>query len=110
MKTRIKQLRQEKHYTQEFLAGQIGANQTALSKIECGVSVPDAGLIVALSEIFQVSADYILYLSEHRASADALLKTNFYNLKKYEKYLFSLQKFSVNQRVSFQNFLDSMIL
>lgn len=110
MKTRIKQLRQEKHFTQEFLAGQIGANQAALSKIECGVSVPDAELIVSLAEIFQVSADYILYLSEHRDTVDDLLRTNFYNLKEYEKYIFTLQKFSARQKISFQNLMDSIIL
>ena len=58
MKTRIKQLRQEKNYTQEFLAVKVGANQTALSRIECGLSIPDADLIVRLSAAFHVSAAY----------------------------------------------------
>ena len=44
MKTRIKELRREKNYTQEALAAKVGVNQTALSRIECGLTIPDADL------------------------------------------------------------------
>ena len=50
MKTRIKELRQENNYTQEILAIKIGANQTTLSRIECGLTVPDADIIIKLSD------------------------------------------------------------
>lgn len=109
MRTRIKQLRQEKHYTQEYLASQIGTNQAALSKIECGISIPDAHLIITMSELFQVSSDYILYLSEHKASAEILLKTGLYNQKKYEEYFFIARQFSSSQRVYLRNFLKSVM-
>ena len=64
MKTRIKELRQEKKYTQELLALKAETNQTLLSRIECGLAVPDADLIVRLSTAFHVSADYILPKTE----------------------------------------------
>lgn len=66
MNTRIKQLRQEKRYTQESLALKVGVNQTTLSRIECGVTIPDAYLLVRLSDTFKVSIDYILGISNHR--------------------------------------------
>ena len=66
MKTRIKELRQEQHYTQELLALKVGTTQTTLSRIECDIVVPDAALLIRLSTIFNVSTDYILYLSNRR--------------------------------------------
>lgn len=66
MKTRIKELRMEQSYTQESLALKIGVTQTSLSRIECGISIPDADLLVRLSDTFEVSTDYILCLSDQR--------------------------------------------
>ena len=71
METRIKELRQEKKYTQESLAIKVGVNQTTLSRIECGIMIPDADLLVRLSDTFKVSIDYILGLSNHRLLAEA---------------------------------------
>ena len=70
MKTRIKELRLEKNLTQQTLAKYLGTNQTTLSKIECGLAIPDAMLLISLSNLFHVSTDYILCLSEERLSAD----------------------------------------
>lgn len=67
MNTRIKQLRQENNYTQELLASKLGMAQTTLSRIECGITVPDAYLLISLSNTFQVSIDYILGVSNHRS-------------------------------------------
>lgn len=108
MKTRIKQLRQEKNYTQESLAMKVGANQTALSRIECGLSIPDADLIVRLSDTFQVSADYILCLSDQRLSNCNASKTNADNRHRYQTQISLLQKLSPNQLIHLQHFLESI--
>lgn len=108
MKTRIKELRKEKHFTQTQLAELIGANQTMLSKIETGVSIPDAMLLIELSRLFQVSTDYILYLSNERMNADSLLEDNMYNLKKYQRLISIYQKMNNQQQGSFYNFLGTM--
>lgn len=92
MKTRIKELRQEKEFTQKFLAHQIGATQAALSKIERGTSIPDANLLIKLSDIFQVSTDYILCLSDYRDM----------------NYHPSLNKFNTDQFCHLLNFVDSI--
>lgn len=64
MKNRIKELRQENNYTQKLLALKVGIDQTTLSRIECGITIPDASLLVRLSDAFRVSIDYILCLSD----------------------------------------------
>ncbi len=108
MKTRIKQLRQEKNYTQEFLAVKVGANQTALSRIECGLSIPDADLIVRLSAAFHVSADYILCLSDQRLSENNTVKRNADARNGYQTQLSLLQRLTPNQRIHLQHFLESI--
>lgn len=107
MKTRIKELRQEKNYTQESLAGKVGANQTTLSRIECGLTIPDADLIVKLSSVFHVSADYILCLSDRRLIDNAEEK-NSGSPPWYQAQITLLQKLSPNQRAHLQHFLESI--
>ncbi len=108
MKTRIKELRLEKNLTQQTLAKHLGVNQTTLSKLECGLSTPDAMLLVSLSRFFHVSADYVLYLSEERLSADLLLADNMHHLKKYQHLISLYQKMTPRQQTDFYNFLSSI--
>ncbi len=56
----IAALRREKGYTQEHLAEMLGVSTQAVSKWECAASMPDISLLPRLSEIFDVSADYLL--------------------------------------------------
>ena len=108
MKTRIKELRQEKNYTQELLAAKVGANQTALSRIECGLSIPDADLIVKLSSAFHVSADYILCLSDQRFPNGNSDEKNILIPPWYQTQLSLLQRLNPNQRTHLQHFLESI--
>lgn len=108
MKTRIKELRLEKNYTQEALAAKVGINQTALSRIECGLTIPDADLLVRLSDTFQVSTDYILCQSDQRARAEYLPDNIAKHLQRYQTQISLLQKLNPNQRIHLQHFLESM--
>lgn len=109
MKTRIKELRLEKKLTQQALAKQLGINQTSLSKIENGVSTPDALLLTDLSRFFHVTTDYILFLSKERLTADSLLADNLCNLKKYQHLITIYQKMTQKQQEYFYNFLCSIL-
>lgn len=108
MKTRIKELRQEKNYTQELLAVKAGTTQTALSRIECGLTIPDADLIVKLSATFHVSADYILCLSDQRLLNGNPNDKNTCIPSWYQTPLSLLQKLNPNQRIHLQHFLESI--
>ncbi|HBA68239.1 MAG TPA: hypothetical protein DCZ40_02650 [Lachnospiraceae bacterium] len=108
MKTRIKELRQERNYTQELLAVKVGANQTALSRIECGLAIPDADLIVKLSSAFHVSADYILCLSDQRLLNDNTDGKNTNIPPWFQTQLSLLQRLNPNQRIHLQHFLESI--
>ncbi|MBR6507318.1 MAG: helix-turn-helix transcriptional regulator [Clostridia bacterium] len=57
---RIKELRKKNDFTQEKLADFLGVSYKAVSKWECGVSVPDISLIISLAKLFRVSTDDLL--------------------------------------------------
>ncbi|GEM_PF-73201 len=57
---KIYKLRQEKGWSQDELAEKLTVSRQSVSKWESGKSVPDSDKIVLLSELFSVSADYLL--------------------------------------------------
>lgn len=57
---RIKQLREEQGISQRLLAHKIGASPKAVSFWETGKVEPSAKYICGLSDVFEVSCDYLL--------------------------------------------------
>lgn len=51
---KLKELRNEKGYTQEELATECGVLRTTISMIECGVNKPSVELAKRLGEVFDV--------------------------------------------------------
>ncbi len=109
MNTRIRELRLEKNLTQKALGEHLGATQSMLSKIECGFSVPDAILLLNLSQFFNVSTDYILCLTKTRINADSLLAENIHNFKKYQRLISLYQKMNIRQQQDCFTFICSML-
>ncbi|MCL2061405.1 MAG: helix-turn-helix domain-containing protein [Firmicutes bacterium] len=64
IKTRIKELREEKGLSQTKLAAELGLNQRTVSNYETGSLEPNIQTIKKLCEYFGVSADYLLGLEE----------------------------------------------
>lgn len=109
MKTRIKNLRLEKKLSQQALADILNLNQSMLSKIECGISTPDAMLVSHVSHFFHVSADYVLYLAEERLNADLLLANDMFHLKKYRDHMSLYQQLNPLQQQACDSFLKIML-
>ena len=57
---KIQQLRKSRGLSQEQLAEKLDVSRQAVSKWESGVSNPDSEKIVLISELFNVSTDYLL--------------------------------------------------
>lgn len=64
IKNRIKELRVKKGLTQKQLAQLVNKFVTGLASWEQGLSEPSVNDIRALCEIFEVSADYLLGLTD----------------------------------------------
>jgi|SRR6056297_293963 len=57
---KLQSLRRQKGMSQEQLAIQLGVSRQAVSKWELNDSIPDTEKIIRLSDLFNVSTDYIL--------------------------------------------------
>ena len=53
-------LRKRKGWSQEELADKLDISRQSVSKWELGASIPDLDKIIRLSELFDVTTDYLL--------------------------------------------------
>ena len=65
---KLKALRVKEEYSQEQLANLLGISRQAVSKWESSQGKPEIDNIIKLTEIYHVSADYILLGTEPAAS------------------------------------------
>lgn len=61
---RLKKLREEKGYLQKFVADKLGIRSNTLSGYENGSRSPDPEMLLALSELYNVTTDYLLGKSD----------------------------------------------
>lgn len=57
---RLKLLRKQHGYKQGEIAAMLGVKNSAVSKWECGRTLPDADALIFLADLYGVSVDYIL--------------------------------------------------
>lgn len=67
---RIAELRKEKHLNQVGLAMKLNVSQKMISAYENGTHQPSIGTLIQMSNIFDVSVDYIIGNSNVRTPAD----------------------------------------
>lgn len=71
---RLQELRRKAGYSQEQVAEKLGISRQAISKWESGQGNPEIDNVVKLTEIYNVSADYILLGRENNISVSELDK------------------------------------
>ena len=62
---RIKQLRLSNNMTQTDLAKKLNITRSSVNAWEMGISTPSTAYIVELAQLFHVSTDYLLGLSDN---------------------------------------------
>ena len=60
------QLRKKSGWSQEELAEQMGVSRQSISKWEGAQSIPDLEKIIRLAQLFSVSTDYLLGLTDEK--------------------------------------------
>ncbi len=101
---RIKILRDERKMSQQRLAIELNVTQAMISKYELGLSEPDIATICRLAEIFGVSADYLLELSDDKTSVSV------YGLSESEKnVLFGFKRLNDLQKAKLQAYLRGLL-
>ena len=63
---KLRSLREERKINQQKIAMDLQISQASISKYEVGSAEPDIGTIIKLAEYFNVSADYLLGISEKK--------------------------------------------
>mgnify|MGYP004678848699 CR=1 FL=1 len=61
---KLKELRKNQNLTQSDIAKKLGITRSSVNAWELGISIPSTRYIVELSELFGVSADYLLGIPE----------------------------------------------
>lgn len=69
---KILNLRTEYGYSQETLAEKLNVSRQAVSKWESGATLPETDKVIALSDFFGVTTDYLLKDNMQRDSHDSL--------------------------------------
>lgn len=57
---KLADLRRREGFSQEQLADRLGVTRQSVSKWEGGAAMPDIGKLISLSELFDVSVDYLV--------------------------------------------------
>lgn len=103
MATRIQQLREEQHMTQVRLSIELGVSQETVSAYEKGKHYPSVSTLIQLSQLFHVSCDYILGLSDCRYP-----DSPFYLSSEEQKLLSNYQQLSEIQQGKLLAYLDGL--
>lgn len=71
----LKELREKNGYTQHRLGELLHISKNSISHYELGKSMPDISILVEMTDIFNVSLDYLLGLTDFNLSKDLLNKS-----------------------------------
>jgi transcriptional regulator with XRE-family HTH domain len=64
--SRLKELREERNWTQKYIGSVLNVKNAAISKYETGRAALTEDTIILLAKLFNVSSDYLLGLSDKR--------------------------------------------
>ena len=89
---RLKEIRKDHQDTQKSLADKLGFSTPTVSKWEQGSAKPDLDTLVKICHLYNVTADYLLGLSDHdpllwKAQKERLSEKNQKQLELFENFL-----------------------
>lgn len=88
---RLGKLREENNITQIELADKLDVSRQTISKWECDICIPEISRLIKLSELFNVSVDYLLCINEKTSNQkDRLKKEITFDIKKFKSFKISL--------------------
>lgn len=72
--TRLRDLMAKRQITQETLAEQVGCSRQAISQYTDGSTVPNFDKLLGIAKFFNISADYLLGLTNVETNVESLIK------------------------------------
>ncbi len=90
-KNRIRELRKNMNLSQENLAAILGTTQQAVSRMEIGAYDIPTDLLIKMSELFNVTTDYILTCSDIKRDLSGQVRMN-HEMDKYYDIVLRYQR------------------
>ena len=89
---RLRDLRHEKHMTQKQLADKLNLSKGTISAYEQGKKYPSIEVLIKLCNILQVSADYLLGLSDDMQ----LMRSNLTDeqMSTFRKLIYDMEQYN----------------
>ena len=101
---RLKILREERRMSQQRLATELNVTQAMISKYEQGSCEPDIAMIRQIAQLFGVSSDYLLEISDDKISISS------FGLSNAEKdVLFGFKRLDNLQKAKLQAYLQGLL-
>ena len=100
---KLRRLRQEKNWSQENLAEEIGVKRLAIGKYESGQTKPSAETLQKISEVFGVSIDYLLSEDSEKSKGEIKDKTLL-------EYVAEIEQMNEEEKKFVKFFLDAVIM
>jgi len=98
---KLKKLRKEKNWSQQYLSDQLGVHTKHISRYENNVNKPSLEMLRKLSDLFNVSVDYLV---NEEAS-----NINFKD-KELEKYFEKVDKLDEDDKKLVKAMLDAVLV
>jgi len=104
VKDKVRQLRQERKWSQAQLADKMGIHQKQVSAYERGRNVPSTEVLIRLADIFDVSLDYLAFEAQGKSAKVDIKDRDL--LRKFEQ----IDKLSDKDKGIIKEILDTFIL
>ncbi|MEE0965616.1 MAG: helix-turn-helix transcriptional regulator [Bacilli bacterium] len=104
---KLRLLRKEKGMSQEALAGELNVSRQAVSKWETGEGYPETEKLIMISDLFEVSLDYLMRDKTDIVSENVQQKY-YMNTEKIEEYLHHKKVFARNIALSVSGIILSV--
>jgi transcriptional regulator with XRE-family HTH domain len=101
---RIRQLRQERRWSQAELGERLAVHQKQVSAYERGVNLPSTEVLIKMAEVFNVTLDYLAFESKGQAASINIQDREL--LRRFE----ALDHLSEAEKALAKDILDLVIL
>ena len=101
---RLKNLREERGMSQQRLAIELNVSQATISKYELETCEPDIAMIRQIAELFGVSSDYLLEISDDKVSVSSFGLTDA-----EREVLFGFKRLDQMQKAKLQAYLQGLL-
>lgn len=101
----LRELRNKKNYTQEYIARYLGTTQQSYSNYELGTREIPLHHLIRLSELYEVSADYLLGITAAYAGSTDLSQ-QYTEGKSLHDLIYDIQRLNKEQRESLSQFVS----